>query len=288
MSKPTEASAPKLSELKYQVTSVLGSGEGTTVVEVVDRRGGGGRYALKVIKRGEDGNTSAIERAKAECAASAKCGHPAILKCHDFRVLRSWFRVDRAELLMEEVQGKSLAALEGLAVGPATLAFAHTAAALAHMHRRGVLHGDLRPPKVMISRAGQVKVRGYGLSLVPLQLRLQLKPNGHYAAPEQTKEHVLDARTDIYNLGATMYHVLTGRPAVGGVVARDEGGKIPKPNVLNPKIPSHLNELVMTCLQTNPNRRPPDMYEVVKRLEAMVKEQGLEQSALAGLAADPS
>jgi eukaryotic-like serine/threonine-protein kinase len=280
MSKELEAEAPRLSALKVQVTKVLGTGPGRTVMLIMDK-GTGRQYALKVIKREGPDDDVAIERARAEAEASAKLGHPAILKAFDFRTRRSWFRVARAELLMEYVEGKGLDALERLEVGPAVLVFAKVASALAHMHRRGVIHGGLRPSKVLLSRNGQVRVRGYGLSQVAERVKPLVKPLASFAAPEQAKEKVVDERIDLYGLGATLYRALTGRPP-----GRGEGQKISTPVALNPAVPGPLNELVIACLQSNPHRRPADMYEVVKQLEGMAKEMRLEEAELRGLAAE--
>ena len=278
--------APRLANLKYQVSSVLGTADGTTVLLVSDRYVEGGVFALKVISRDDPKADLEIERARAEAAASAKLHHPSILEVHDFRVRRSWFRVNRAELLMPYVEGKTLAGLTGLRIAPAILIFARAASALAHMHRRGVFHGGLRPSKVMLARAGGVKVRGYGLSLVSDPFRSQIKLNGNYAAPEQLKDGVVDARSDIYNLGATMYHVLTGQPA-GRSLGRSEGEKLSKPVALNPKIPAPLNDLIVACLQSGPGRRPPGMFEIAQQLEDLAKGLGVKEASLVGLAADP-
>jgi serine/threonine-protein kinase len=261
--------------------TVLASGSGSTVMLVMDK-GTGRRFALKVLKRDGPEDDVAIERARAEAEASAKLGHPAILKAYDFRLRKSWFRVARAELLTEYVEGKDLEALQKLEAGPALLIFAKVASALAHMHRRGVIHGGLRPSKVMLSRTGLVRVRGYGLSQVADRVKPLVKPFAAYAPPEQVKQRVVDEKVDLYSLGAVMYHGLTGRPPTG----REEGKKVQTAGALNPSIPPALNELIGNCLQGNPHRRPPDMYEVVKQLEGLVADLRLEDSALRGIAAE--
>lgn len=273
---------PKLATLKYLVSSVIGTSPGATVLHVTDRKVGGGSYALKVIRREGPDDDPAIERARAECEASAKVGHPSILRAFDFRVRRSWFVVRRAELLTEYVEGKPLSALSGLPVGPATLIFLKAASALAHLHRRGALHGDVRPSKILLGRAGQVKVRGYGLSLVRPPFKDRIKVAGPYAAPEQARDGALDDRTEVYGLGATMYHALTGQAP-----GRAEGRKLPKPFALNPKIPAALNDLLIACLQTQPDRRPSDMYDLVKSLEGLVGGMSVADADLAGLSAAP-
>jgi serine/threonine-protein kinase len=286
MSKATSSGSPTLSSLKFLVSSVLGSGPKGTVMLITDKDAGGGRYALRTINREEPADDVLIERARAECEASQKLNHASVLKVYDFRLRRKWFQVSRAELLMEYVDGKTLDAIEGLPIEAALLIYAKVASALAHMHRREVLHGDLTPSNVVLSRTGQVKVRRYGLSLVPAKFREQIKPNVNFSAPEYIKEKVITAQTELYSLAATMYVALTGRPVGNAALGRTEGKKISTPAALNPQVPSALNELVVTCLQSNANRRPPDMYEVVKRLETMVTEMGIEDSVLRGIAAE--
>jgi serine/threonine-protein kinase len=279
--------APKLASLKYLVSSILGADGNATVMLVTDRQPGGGRYALKVVKREDPEDDLDIERLRAESAASAKLNFASILKAFDFRAKRSWtFQVVRGELLTEYVDGKPLSAFgdEPLPIGPGVLLFHKVAAALAHMHRRGVFHGDLRPSKILLGRNGSVKVRGYGLSLVDAKLLDQFKPSPNYASPQQLKEQALDEKTEIYSLGATMYHILTGL-APGGVLGRTEGRKLATPTSVNPRIPSALNNLLVTCLQSHPDKRPANLEDVKTQLDALSKSLAVDEDALAGLAA---
>jgi len=165
-------------------------------------------------------------------------------------------------VLMEYVDGQALDRVENLEVGPAVLIFHQIAAALAHLHRRGVLHGDLTPGHVLLSRGGQVKVLGYGRNLA------------------REKAATLDEKADLYQLGATMYRVLNGRPAR----AAGEGGKMSTPTALNPQVPARLNNLVVACLQSNPHKRPEGAFNVEQELKALADEMGLDPTSLRGLA----
>jgi serine/threonine-protein kinase len=286
MVEPLDAEPPKLTSLNYVVSSVLHTDPHGNVLLIVDKRAERGMYALKVLKREKPEDDLRIERARARFEASGKLHHPAILKHHDFRLRRKWFQVYRAEVLMEYVEGKSLDALKDLPIGASVLVFQKVAAALAHMHRRGVIHGDPRPSQVMLSRTGHVKVRGYGINLVGEPFKAKLKIPEERAAPELAKKgSAADEKSDIYGVGALMYQVLTGR-VPGGVLGRTEGKKIPTPSALNAAIPDPLNKLIIECIQSKPDRRPPDMYEVVKRLEEMVSQMKLQDSELLGLTAD--
>src|ERR687886_617328 len=93
-----------------------------------------------------------IQQARTEYEASQKLNHPAIAKIYDFRQKKSWFKVVGCELLMEYVDGKSLDEVQAPELGQLVLIFSQVASALAHMHRRGVFHGDLKPHNIMLSK----------------------------------------------------------------------------------------------------------------------------------------
>jgi serine/threonine protein kinase len=275
--------APKLRGMKYLVETILNTGEKDTVMRIGDQGNLGKQYALKFIKRESKEDDLAIACARAAAESSPKLGHPAILKYHDFRLRKSWMILPkRGELLMEYVEGKSLDRLKDLKISHWALIFREIAAAVAHMHRRGVRHGDVKPSHVMLGRNGQVKVLGYGLSAVRERHKEALLGTRAYMAPEASKEKVLDDRTDIYSLGATMYHLLTGQP----VGRQGEGGKMATPTALNPRVPVDLNNLIVTCLSSTPAKRPEGMYDVQVRLDALVKSLHAEGLSLKGLAAD--
>lgn len=286
MSKTQDAEAPKLSEVKVQVLSILGTGEASTVMLILDKRPGGRRYALRKLKREDEADDLPIERARAETEASAKLGNPAILKVHDFRLVKSFFKVTGAEQLMEYVDGKTLDELIGtIEIKPALVVFQKVASALAHMHRRQVLHGDLQPSSVVLGKTGVVKVRGYGRSEIDEKFKEKIQFNQNYAAPEQVKSKLVTPQSEVYTLGATMYHVLTGQPPIADLRGRTEGQKLAMPTALNVKIPTNVNNLIVTCLQTNPNKRPAEPYNVLQELDKIVKEMDLDDSLLAGIAA---
>jgi serine/threonine-protein kinase len=188
---------------------------------------------------------------------------------------------------MEYIEGKTLDQLIGrIEVRPALVVFQKVAAALAHMQRRQVLHGDLQPSNVFLSRTGQVKVRGYGRNEIDPKYKEKIQSHPNYAAPEQLKSKMVTSQTEVYNLGATMYHTLTGQPPIADLRGRTEGQKLAMPSVLNVKIPSVVNNVIVSCLQSNPNKRPAEPYLVLQELDRLVKEMNLDDSLLAGLTVD--
>lgn len=281
---PDVSSKPKLSEMKYRVVSPLGNGAGSTILLISDKTAGGKRYALKVVKRQDADDDIYIAQAKVEYEAAQKLNHPAIAKIYDIRTKRAWFRVSGVELLMEYVDGKTLDELEAPAMDQLILVFNQVVSALAHMHRRGVYHGDLKPSNIMLSKAGQVKLIDFGTAWIKGEEKNRIQGTPQFIAPEQVAEKVVDERTDIYNLGATMYRMFTGRFVQQGIPKMGESGsrKIPSPIQINPKIPGTLNETIMSCVEISPERRPAGMFEIKNQLAAVAKYLGLQEVDLKG------
>jgi serine/threonine protein kinase len=275
---------PKLSEMKYRVVNELGVGAGSAILLISDKSAGGKRYALKVVKRQDEDDDVYINQAQTEFEAAKKLNHPAIAKVYDRRIRRRWFRLCGVELLMEYIEGKALDELEAPDMGQLVLIFCQVASAMTHMHRRGVYHGDIKPSNIMLTNSGQVKLIDFGNAWLKGGEKNRISGTPQYVAPEQVFDKVIDDRTDIYNFGATMYRMFTGRFANGSLPDRGDEAtrKIPPPIRINPNIPGTLNETILACLEWNPDKRPAGMFEVTNQLEAVAKYLGLKDSDLKG------
>ena len=254
----SESTSPKLSGMQFQIVRPLGNGAGSTILLIRDKAAGGKRYALKVVKRQSPDDDVYIAQAQLEFAVSQRLNHPTIVKIYDIRLKRSLFRVAGVELLEEYVDGKTLDEIEAPEMGQLVLIFRKVCSGLNHMHRRGVYHGDLKPSNIMLSRAGEVKLIDFGTAWIRGQEKNRVQGTPQYMAPEQAFERVVDQRTDIYNFGATMYRMFTGRYAQQGILRPDEAPvrTLVPPIEINPKIPGTLNETIMACLELTPERRP--------------------------------
>lgn len=276
---------PKLSGMKYLVEAVLNADDSSTVLRISDRQAVDRIYALKIIKRESSEDDIFLELGRLALEASTKLAHPAILKYFDYRLRRSWFRVSRAELLMEYIAGQSIAELEEETTSDhLILIYRQVAAALAHMHRRGVRHGDLRPQHILLAHSGAVKVIGYGLSMLEGAFKEAMPGSKKYMAPEQIRAKIITDKSDVYSFGACFYHSATGKPANAGLRAQGDLERITLPSRLNPAIPSALNDLLVECLQSHPPKRPDGMFEVQQRLDELARRRGLDDQALKALA----
>jgi eukaryotic-like serine/threonine-protein kinase len=273
---------PKFAGMKYRVINTLGTGAGSTILLISDKTAGGKRYALKVVRKQEPEDEVYVQQAKTEFEAGKKLNHPAIAKVFDCRTKKAWFKVTGVELLLEYVDGKTLDEIEAPELGQIVLIFCQVSSALTHMHRRGVFHGDLKPANIMLAKNGQVKLIDFGTAWVRGQEKNRIQGTPNFIAPEQATEKVVDEKTDIYNLGATMYRMFTGRYAQQGILKPGEDRKLLPPIKANPRIPAALNELIIASLSLDPSKRPAGMFEMRDQLSAIAKQMGLAEVDLKG------
>jgi eukaryotic-like serine/threonine-protein kinase len=273
---------PKLAGMKYRVVNTLGTGAGSTILLIADKTAGGKRYALKVVRKQEPEDEIYVQQALTEFEASKKLNHPAIAKIFDCRMKKAWFKIKGVELLVEYVDGKTLDEIEAPELGQVVLIFCQIASALTHMHRRGVFHGDLKPANIMLTKTGQVKLIDFGTAWVRGQEKNRVQGTANFIAPEQANDKIVNEKTDIYNLGATMYRMITGRFAQQGIPKIGDERKLVPPIKINPRIPGPLNELIIASLSIDPSRRPAGMFEIRDQLSAVAKQMGLTEVDLKG------
>ena len=269
------SSTPKFSGMKYRVVNALGNGAGSTILLISDKTAGGKRYALKVVRKQEPEDEIYIQQAKTEFEAAQKLNHPAIAKIYDCRTKKSWFKVTGVELLMEYVDGKTLDEIEAPELGQLVLIFCQVASALdAHAPPRGL---SWRPEagNIMLSKNGQVKLIDFGTAWMRGQEKNRIQGTPQFMAPEQATEKIVDEKTDIYNFGATMYRMFTGRFVQAGIPKPGDERKLTPPIQDQPAIPAALNELIVACLESRPGHTPRRHVRGHDQLSAIAKQMGL-------------
>jgi serine/threonine-protein kinase len=274
---------PKLAGMEYRVIKELGTGAGSTILLISEKKSGK-RYALKIVKRQDEDDDPYVAQAQIEFDVLTKLNHPTILRAYDCRTRRRMFRLSGVDLLMEYVEGRTIDELEAPEIGQLVLIFYQVADGLIHMHRRGVFHGDLKPTNIMLTKDGGVKIIDFGTAWRRGQEKNRIQGTAQYMAPEQATEKVVDERTDLYNFGATMYRMFTGHYAQAGIPKTGDGGvrKLKPPSAWNPNIPGPLNDLVLSCLETSPEKRPENAFEVKNKLAAIAKGMNLDPLDLKG------
>ncbi|MFO0807048.1 MAG: serine/threonine-protein kinase [Gemmataceae bacterium] len=262
---------------KFQILGPLGKGAHSSILHI-RRQSDGKQYALKVVSIGEPEEKKFLDQAEHEFAVSQKLNHPNLIKIHALEIQKDWlFRPKKAHLLIDFVNGKTLDEVPPLSLPKLVLVFSQIAAGLAHMHRRGIWHADMKPNNVMLSRSGEVKIIDYGLAWIKGDAKDRVQGTPEYMAPETGKHKLINDRTDIFNLGATMYKLACFRNIPRTFAAKDEmdiDGEIWESRLkpvkeCNAAAPADLAALIHRCLSFNAMKRPERMSDVQSELESI-------------------
>ncbi|MFP2908757.1 protein kinase domain-containing protein [Pyxidicoccus sp. 3LFB2] len=261
---------------RYQLEQELGRGGMATVFLAMDLRLAR-RVAVKVMHPGEDGHRA--ERFRREAALAASLKHPNVLEVHDFGedAVRGPF------LVCEWVQGESLRELaRRLAPVPPEVAAVlgwELARALEAAHARGVVHRDVKPENVLVSKGGPLKLADFGIAAVADQERLTstgaVTGSLAYMAPERIDTGAWSPASDVYAVGVILFELCTGTTPHAGkgsahlavsVMTRDA----PPLSELLPGTPEPFAALVDRCLARDARDRPVDGAELAACLESTV------------------
>jgi serine/threonine-protein kinase len=263
---------------RFEVLGELGQGAASRILHIRDSESYQ-HFAMKVVIRRSADEQKFLDQAKHEFDVAQKLDYPSILKIHDIRVIRKWFREREVRTLLEYINGETLEQMSDPAVPLLVLVFAEVAAAVSYMHRSGVFHADLKPNNIMVSRSGQVKVIDFGLAWFRGERKRRVQGTMGYLAPEQMRDRVVTESTDIFNLGATIYRLLTGRTVTGGIAGGNAivttKALITPIHELKPQVPLGLSELVSRCCENKPQKRPASMNDVASALGKLREEMKL-------------
>lgn len=263
---------------KFQVMSTLGTGAHSTILHI-RRQADGKQYALKVVTIDEPEDLKFLDQARHEAKIGGMLDHPNCIKVYKLEEEKNWlFKIKKAKLLVEFVNGKTLDQMPVLPAAKIAQVFHKVASALSHMHRRKVIHADLKPGNIMLSRTGQVKVLDYGLAWIKGEEKDRVQGTPEYMAPETAKNKIVNERTDIFNLGATMYRVVTFRlppptMAEGDGIALNAKAwtaRLEPAAKINADAPPELCALIHKCLSYKALDRPERMSDVEAELEKIV------------------
>jgi serine/threonine protein kinase len=264
---------------KFLVLGNLGMGANSSILHI-RRASDSKQYALKVIPVTGPEDSKFLTQGQHEFEISRKLNHRNLIKIHTLEVQRDWlFRTRKMLLLIEYVNGQTLDTIKQLPVPKLVQIFAQVASGMDHMHRQGVFHADIKPNNILLSRSGEVKIIDYGLAWVKGESKGRVQGTPEYMAPEQAAKRIVTERTDIYNLGATMYRLVTGRLPPNYVTGNEVlrlGSQVRELRVkpveeCNPEAPPELCRLIHHCLEFKSDRRPETMSEVKGELESLTK-----------------
>lgn len=256
---------------RYEILGRIGSG-GMSVVykakcHTLDRL-----VAIKVLKEEFASDENFVSKFKMEAQAAARLSHPNIVNVYDV--------VDEGNLhyiVMELIEGitlKSYIEKKGFLENKEAIGIAiQVAQGIAAAHEQHIIHRDIKPQNIIISRDGNVKVADFGIARAVSSQTMNATAVGsvHYISPEQARGGYCDERSDIYSFGITMYEMVTGRVPFEGdntvaVALAHLETPITPPSQLNPVVSSGLEQIILKCTQKKPDRRYSSIGDVITDL----------------------
>lgn len=292
--------------LAYRLTRLVGRGA-MGMVYAAEHEDSGLKVAVKFLSGEYSSKKEFVARFMHEAEVCSTMQHENLMRVfevgeHDgvhFMVMEFVDGTDLAHFLETQERVKESQALPWLK---------QTAQALAYAHSQGIVHRDLKPENIMLTRDGAVKLADLGLSKrLDADENLSMTLSGtvigtpYYISPEQTKNAKrVDARTDIYSLGATFYHLLTGRPPFNGhsaaeVMAKHMNETLIPPQRVNAALSDHVGDLLCKMMEKDPDKRFPSMSAVLDAIERMQRGEApiartvrLRRDTIPGLAKKPS
>ncbi|MEU5691083.1 Stk1 family PASTA domain-containing Ser/Thr kinase [Actinosynnema sp. NPDC020468] len=261
-------STPRLLSNRYELGETLGYGGMSEVHKGRDVRLGRD-VAIKVLRADLARDTQFQERFRREAQNSAALNHPAIVAVYDTGETSTEYG-PLPYIVMEFVDGRTLRDIvktQGPMSGKRAMEImADVSAALDFSHRHGIVHRDVKPANVMITKSGAVKVMDFGIARAvhdgqaAVTQTAAVIGTAQYLSPEQARGEAVDGRSDVYASGCVLFELLTGEPPFTGdspvAVAYQHVREDPKsPSALNSKVTPALDAIVLKAMAKNPANR---------------------------------
>ena len=261
---------------RYEILEKIGSG-GMSVVYKAKCHTLNRLVAIKVLKEEFASDENFVSKFKMEAQAAARLSHPNIVNVYDV--------VDEENLhyiVMELIEGitlKSYIEKKELLDSKEAIGIAiQVAQGIAAAHEQHIIHRDIKPQNMIISKDGKVKVADFGIARAVSSQTVNSSAavgSVHYISPEQARGGYCDERSDIYSFGITLYEMVTGRVPFEGdntvavALAHLEDPVVP-PGDYNPQVSSGLEEIILKCTKKKPDRRYGSMEEVIHDLRRVL------------------
>ncbi len=264
---------------RYQLQDTIGCGGMATIYRGWDMRMDR-LVAIKVLLEVYNTNPKFVTRFGQEAKTASALRHPNIVQIYDYEQTD-----DNYYIVMELVEGTDLRRYlrsRGVLDVDRAIIIAHDVAlGLGAAHRRGIVHRDVKPQNVLVSRDGSIKLTDFGIVSVYKDMNAErFTTTGmtlgtvQYFPPEQAQGEIVSPAADVYALGIVMYEMLTGHPpfdgdnAVAVAMQHIENPPIP-PSQFNPSIPAALEEIILRCLEKVPEMRFRDGSQLARALESL-------------------
>ena len=257
---------------RYEVLNKAGSGGMSVVYKGRDQKLN--RFvAIKVLKSEYREDKNFVRKFKEEAQAAACLAHPNIVNVYDVGE-----EAGDHYIVMELVEGitlKNYIERKGkLTIKEATSIGIQVSMGLEVAHNNEIVHRDIKPQNIMISKDGKVKVMDFGIAKAATSETIASNAMGsvHYTSPEQARGGYSDAKSDIYSLGIVMFEMVTGRVPFDGettvaVAVKHLQEEMPSPRTFCPELPVSLEKIIYKCTEKIANRRYANMAELIADLK---------------------
>ncbi len=265
---------------RYRLDQVVGQGGTGVVYKAYDtllRR----PVAIKLLHRALSEDESLVRRLKREIRITSQLSHPGIVRTFDMVDIRGAKGIAMA-LIEGEDLARVIARRSRLSVPEAVRTGIAICSALRAAHGAGVIHRDVKPQNILVSRTGELFITDFGFARCladdgsHVTRATECVGTPRYASPEQIRGQVVDQRADIYSLGAVLYELLAGQPPFSDLEKLDVQGrdlKAKDPSHLNPEIPRQLSEVILKCLEYLPADRFQTADDLIAALFRCVQQR---------------
>lgn len=255
----------------YRILKPLGEGAASRLFVVSDpvtRE----LLALKHVRAPRPADRRFLEQAEREHAVGSRVHDRRVRGSRRIVRYREMFRTTELALILDFVDGDPLDLAPRKPLSEDLGVFADVADGLAHLHELGWVHADLKPGNILRTGSGEGTIIDLGQACRIGERKSRIQGTPGFLSPEQLARAPMDARTDAFLLGATIYRQLTGLYATTRLV----GGESRSPSLRQvvASAPSRLADLVDACLKPNPALRPSDLRAVASRLRSIRSEVG--------------
>lgn len=257
---------------RYEILEKIGTGGMSDVYKAKCHKLN--RYvAVKVLKQEFSENANFVSKFRTEAQAAAGMMHPNIVNVYDVGE-----EGGTQYIVMELVEGITLKQYiekkARLSVKEAVSIAIQVSMGIEAAHKNRIIHRDIKPQNIMISKDGKVKVTDFGIAKAVTSNTITSNVMGsvHYTSPEQARGGYSDEKSDIYSLGITLFEMLTGRVPFNGettvaIAIKHIQEPMPSPREYIPEIPISVEQIVFKCTQKSPDRRYQSMAELIVDLK---------------------
>lgn len=229
--------------------------------------------AVKVLKQEFSENANFVSKFRVEAQAAAGLMHPNIVNVYDVGEENGIYYI-----VMELVEGitlkKYIEKKARLSYKEAVSIAIQISLGIEAAHNNHIIHRDIKPQNIIISKEGKVKVTDFGIAKAATSNTITSNVMGsvHYTSPEQARGGYSDEKSDIYSLGITMFEMLTGRLPFNGettvaIAIKHIQEEMPSPQEFVPEIPYGVEQIVLKCCQKSPDRRYQSMAALIEDLK---------------------